>query len=48
MIAELRGYLPKLKEAGALPFPDKINWALDPDFDYTIIPVNGSARGQKK
>lgn len=34
MTAELRKHLPKLKKAGALPYQDKMNWALDPGFVY--------------
>jgi hypothetical protein len=34
MSAELRKYLPALRKSGALPFPDKMNWNLDPAFDY--------------
>lgn len=34
MITELRKHLPKLKKAGALPYADKMNWELDPDFVY--------------
>lgn len=39
MSAELRKYLPKLKKARALPFSDKMNWELDPNFDYSMEPV---------
>lgn len=34
MGAELRKHLPKLRKKKALPNADKINWELDPDFDY--------------
>jgi len=34
MSAELRKFLPGLRKLGALPFPDKMNWDLDPNFDY--------------
>lgn len=34
MSAELRKHLPKLRKKGALPYMDKINWDLDPEFDY--------------
>ena len=30
----LQKHLPDLERHGALPFPDKMNWALDPEFDY--------------
>ena len=35
MIEELRKHLPDLRKAGALPFLDKMNWELDPLFDYS-------------
>lgn len=40
MSAELRKYLPQLKKAHALPFYGKMNWELDPNFDYSIELLN--------
>jgi hypothetical protein len=37
MIEELKKHLPKLKKSGALPYADKMNWALDPGFDYEVM-----------
>ena len=34
MIKLFRKYLPRLKKQGALPFPKKINWRMDPNFPY--------------
>ena len=34
MIDELNKHLPRLRKAKALPFKNKMNWALDPHFDY--------------
>ena len=34
MITELKKSIPKLQKAGALPYRDKMNWDLDPDFQY--------------
>ncbi len=34
IISEFRKFLPHLKKKKMLPFPDKINWNMDPDFPY--------------
>jgi hypothetical protein len=37
MVDELKKRLPKLKKSGALPYADKMNWALDPGFNYQLL-----------
>jgi hypothetical protein len=37
MIDELKKHLPKLKKSGALPYADRMNWALDAGFDYNVV-----------
>ena len=37
LATELRKYLPKLKQAGALPGIKEMNWELSADFDYESI-----------
>ena len=37
LASELRKYLPKLKQAGALPGFKEMNWELSADFDYESI-----------
>lgn len=42
MLKELKKQIPKLKKSGALPYPDKMNWELDPNFPYHPVPSQAS------
>ncbi len=46
MIDELNRQLPRLRKAGALPFKNEMNWALDPLYDYdAMLRKSNSAAG---
>ena len=37
LIKAMRKYIPHLREIGALPYDDVINWDMDPNFNYSKV-----------